>query len=558
MDLQEFEDTSFDLDSLETEPRLGRRQFLIAGLATGAAATALPNYAAIARKRRIPIAKSGTFPLGVASGFPYPKGTILWTKLGGHGHTARLKLQVAKDRHFKNVVLEKTVTARKERDLTARTRVRGLQPAHEYFYRFHTKDKGSPVGRFRTAPPHDSSAPLRIAFLSCQSFEAGFYNAHAAIAKEDVDLVLHLGDYIYESHYYDGFRKDTSGFNHDGNVEFLPEYRQKYNLYKSDPDLQAMHAAHNFVSVWDDHEVEDNYADGLASSHDQPGLTNNGLPRRIPIQERRTNAYRAYFNYMPRLRFDGDRDRIYEHVRIGKLVDLILTDERQYRDQQPCDDGQLVDCPDQQNPNRTMLGAKQKAWFKQTLAGSPQTWKLWANEVMLMGFQSGPQNGANNDQWDGYAAERKELLEFVLANGSRTSCLSPGTSITSSPARPPRMEATRGRRSAGSSSAVPRTRRDCLRQRVSPRARSRRWSAPWTTTSATWISTTGAIPSSRSPQPRWPVSSRRSRFRAGTGARHRAWRSSCCRAARPLRSRFRRGRVNASRRRLIRSRRERD
>jgi len=417
MDLQEFEDTSFDLDSLETEPRLGRRQFLIAGLATGAAATALPNYAAIARKRRIPIAKSGTFPLGVASGFPYPKGTILWTKLGGHGHTARLKLQVAKDRHFKNVVLEKTVTARKERDLTARTRVRGLQPAHEYFYRFHTKDKGSPVGRFRTAPPHDSSAPLRIAFLSCQSFEAGFYNAHAAIAKEDVDLVLHLGDYIYESHYYDGFRKDTSGFNHDGNVEFLPEYRQKYNLYKSDPDLQAMHAAHNFVSVWDDHEVEDNYADGLASSHDQPGLTNNGLPRRISIQERRTNAYRAYFNYMPRLRFDGDRDRIYEHVRIGKLVDLILTDERQYRDQQPCDDGQLVDCPDQQNPNRTMLGAKQKAWFKQTLAGSPQTWKLWANEVMLMGFQSGPQNGANNDQWDGYAAERKELLEFVLANG---------------------------------------------------------------------------------------------------------------------------------------------
>ena len=177
-----------------------------------------------------------------------------------------------------------------------------------------------------------------------------------------------------------------------------------------------MHAAHNFVSVWDDHEVEDNYADGLASSHAQPGLTNNGLPRRVSIQERRANGYQAFFNYMPRLRWDGDRDRIYEHVRIGKLVDLILTDERQYRDQQPCDDAQLVPCPDQQNPNRTMLGAKQKAWFKQTLAGSPQAWKLWANEVMLMGFQNGPQNGANNDQWDGYAAERKELLDFALAN----------------------------------------------------------------------------------------------------------------------------------------------
>ncbi len=417
MDVQEFEDARFDLESLDTEPRLGRRQFLIAGLATGAAVTALPNYAAIARKRRIPVAKSGTFPLGVASGFPYPKGTILWTKLGQAKRTSRLDLQIAKDRHFRNVVLEKTVTARKERDFTARTRVRGLQPAHEYFYRFHTKDKGSPVGRFRTAPPRDSNQPLRIAFLSCQSFEAGFYNAHAAIAKErDLDLVLHLGDYIYESHYYDGPRPDTTGFNHDGNVEYLPEYRQKYNLYKSDRDLQAMHAAYNFVAVWDDHEVEDNYADGLASSNAQPGFTNNGHPRRVSIQERRANAYQAYFNYMPRIRFDGERDRVYEHLRIGKLVDLIVTDERQYRDQQPCNDAQLVLCPDQQNPNRTMLGIQQKSWFKQTLASSPQTWKLWANEVMLMGFQQAPQNGANNDQWDGYAHERRELLEFVLAN----------------------------------------------------------------------------------------------------------------------------------------------
>jgi alkaline phosphatase D len=417
MDLQEFEDSRFELESLDAEPRLGRRQFLIAGLATGAAVTALPNYAAIARNRRIPVAKSGTFPLGVASGFPYPRGTILWTKLDGGKHTSRLKLQVAKDRHFRNVVLEKTVTARKERDFTARTRVRGLDPAHEYFYRFHTKDKGSPVGQFRTAPPRDSNKPVRIAFLSCQSYEAGFYNAHAAIAKEpDIDFVLHLGDYIYESHYYPGPRADTTGFNHDGNVEFLAEYRQKYNLYKRDPDLQAMHSAHNFVSVWDDHEVEDNYADGLASSHAQPGFTNNGHPRRVSIEERRANAYRAYFNYMPRIRFDGDRDRIYEHARFGRLVDLIITDERQYRDQQPCNDAQLVTCPDQQNPNRTMLGIQQKSWFKQTLASSPQTWKLWANEVMLMGFQQAPQNGANNDQWDGYAAERRDLLEFVLDN----------------------------------------------------------------------------------------------------------------------------------------------
>jgi alkaline phosphatase D len=420
MDRDAFEDARLDLDSLEAEPRLGRRQFLIAGLATGAALTALPNYAAIARRRRIPVAKQGTFPLGVASGFPYPKGTILWTQVGGLKRTSRLTLQVAKDRQFKNLVLERSVTARKERDFTVRARVRHLKPGRKYFYRFHTKDDGSPVGRFRTAPPRDSRQPIRIAFLSCQNWEAGFYNAHAAIAKErDIDLVLHLGDYIYESHYYDGPRRDTSGFNGDGNVESLAEYRQKYRLYKSDPDLRAMHAAHNFVAVWDDHEVEDNYADGLASSHAQPGQTNDGHPRRIPIAGRRANAYRAYFDYMPRIRFDGDRDRIYEHLRIGRLVDLILTDERQYRDQQPCNDAVLTPCPDEQNPNRTMLGAKQKEWFKQTLAGSPQTWKLWANEVMVMGLQSSPQVGVNNDQWDGYAAERRELLNHVLARDVR-------------------------------------------------------------------------------------------------------------------------------------------
>jgi alkaline phosphatase D len=420
MDLERFEDSSFDLESLASEPRFGRRQFLIAGLATGVAATALPNYAAIARKRRVPLAKSGTFPLGVASGFPYPNGTVLWTRLGDLGRTSRLNVQVAKDRHFKNVVAERTLTARKELDFTARARIRHLKPGREYFYRFHTKDKGSPVGRFRTAPPHDSNQPLKLAFISCQNYGAGFYNAHAAIAKErDVDLVLHLGDYIYESQTYTGPRVDTTGFNHDGFAEFLPEYQQKYRLYKSDPDLKAMHAAHNFVSVWDDHEVEDNYADDQPSSHAQPGMTNDGHPRRVTIQQRRANGYQAYFTYTPRIRFDGDRDRIYEHLRLGRLIDLVLTDERQYRSQQPCNDVQLSPCADEQNPNRTMLGAGQKAWFKQTLAGSRQTWKLWANEVMLAGLQSGPQMGVNNDQWDGYAAERRELLEFVLANGVR-------------------------------------------------------------------------------------------------------------------------------------------
>ena len=201
MDRDSIEEVRLDLDELEGSPRLGRRAFLIGGLATGAALSAPINYAAMARSKRIPLAKQVKFPQGVASGFPYPKGTILWTRAEGLKKTARLKLEVAKDRHFKNIVLEKTVTARSDRDFTARTRIGGLKPAREYFYRFFTEHSHSPVGRFRTGPPADSKQPLRIAFYSCQEYQPGFFNAQGAMAKEDVDLVVCLGDYIYESDY---------------------------------------------------------------------------------------------------------------------------------------------------------------------------------------------------------------------------------------------------------------------------------------------------------------------------------------------------------------------
>jgi len=418
MDLETFEDSRADLESLDDSHRLGRRSFLIGALATGAALAAPVNYAALARKRRFPLAKHVKFPQGIAAGFPYPRGTILWTRVSGIKRSARLKLAVARDRHFKNVVLEKSVTAHRDRDFSARTRVKGLKPDHEYFYRFFTEHSHSPVGRFRTGPPRDSKRPLRIAFYSCQQYQHGFYNAQAAIANEpDIDLVLCLGDYIYESRYESGVRADNTGINHDGHVETLQEYWQKYRLYKSDPDLRAMHAAHNFLCVWDDHEVEDNYADGNPSSHAQPGTTNDGYPRRVPFLEREQNGYRARFNNMPVLRFEGDRNRIYDDFRLGSLVDLLITDQRQYRDQQPCNDQIIAPCPDEDG-DRTMLGTKQKAWFKSALQGAGGTWKLWGSEVMLMGLGTapGPNHGVINDGWDGYQKERKELLDFILDN----------------------------------------------------------------------------------------------------------------------------------------------
>jgi alkaline phosphatase D len=418
MDLQEFQDARPDLESVEGSQRLGRRSFLIGALATGAAVAAPVNYAAIARKGRIPAAKHAKFDAGIASGFPRPRGIELWTRLGEIHRTSKLSVVVAKDSKFKNVVLEKDVTARQDRDFTARTFVKGLKPDHQYFYRFVTKDSKSRVGRFKTAPPLNSNKPIRIAFYSCQHYEAGFYNAQRAIANEkDLDLVLCLGDYIYEYGGGNGVRVDRSGNNHDGDTQLLDEYWSKYRLYKADKDLQAMHEAHPFLSVWDDHEVEDNYADGQPSSHqNDPTKTQlQNYPRRVPFGQRELNGHQAFFNYMPRSRFKGDRDRVYEEYRLGKLVDILMTDERQYRDRQPCNDAQLQGCPEADDP-RTMLGPRQLEWFKSRLVGAPTTWKVWATELMVMATRLAPGVPAQVDSWDGYGYERKQILDHILDN----------------------------------------------------------------------------------------------------------------------------------------------
>jgi alkaline phosphatase D len=415
----DFESNAVDLESLDGSHRLGRRTFLIGALATGAAASAPLNYAARARARAVPFAKDGGFNLGVASGFPRPRAITLWTRLNGAKGNERLRLLVAKDRKFANVVEEKNVIARADRDHTAKTTVKGLDPSEEYFYRFVTKNSGSPIGHFRTAPPKNSNQPIKIVFYSCQNFQTGYFNVQRAIAKEkDVDVVVCLGDYVYESSQYEDIkiRDEATGRNKDGVAEFIDEYREKWRLYKSDPDLRAMHAAHPFVSVWDDHEVENNNAGAQESPATTPGQTNDGHPRRMPYLERRANGYKAFFNYNARTRFKGERDRIYEHFRLGKLVDLVLTDERQYREIQPCDDGTVTTCAEVPNP-RHLLGPAQKAWWKQAMQQSGARWKVWGNQVMLMNFAITATDDAIMDEWDGYTAERAELMNHLTGNG---------------------------------------------------------------------------------------------------------------------------------------------
>jgi alkaline phosphatase D len=401
---------------LDAGRRLRRREFLIAGAGAGLAVASPINYSALARARRMPVDKAGEFAYGVSSGMPSTNAITLWTRLKGIDRSSKLKLEVATDSGFKHVVEHKNVTAEAARDFTVHAHVGGLKPGHEYHYRFETKSKHSRVGRFRTLPPNDSNQKLKIGFYSCQSYEAGYYTAHAALAKEhDLDFVLILGDYIYEHHYYDGpaARMDKTGKNKDGDVQSLAEYRQKYRFYQSDKHLQDLHAAYPFITMWDDHEVEDNYAGkkpDSASTDPQHFENNNEYARRVPFKARRKHGYQAFFEAMPRLQKHGDPTRLYGSIRLGKMAELYITDERQYRDQQPCDDAQLTACPDNQTPGRTFLGSKQKSWVKKAVPASNARWNLFASETMMMALDSSPGQHANQDQWDGYSAEREEIL----------------------------------------------------------------------------------------------------------------------------------------------------
>jgi alkaline phosphatase D len=410
-------------DLTENGNRLRRREFLLASAASGLALAGPVNYAALARSRTVPVATGGKFAYGVASGFPMPNAIVLWTRVAQLDRSAKVSLEVATDQHFRHVIRSQQVLADAQRDFTVHAPITGLKPAHEYFYRFQTKHSHSRIGTFRTLPPANSHQPVKIGFYSCSSYEAGYYTALLGLAKEkDLDFVMCLGDYIYEHHYYSGpaARADTTGTNKDGDVQSLAEYRQKYRFYQTDPNLQAMHAAYPFVTIWDDHEVEDNYAGDLPDSASTSPATlenNNKYARRVPFAQRRKNAYKAYFEAMPRIPRKGDPNRIYGSFRIGNMAELFLTDERQYRDQQPCNDVQLAACPSDLLPGSTFLGSVQKNWIKSALPKSKARWKLFASETMMMSLDATKGVHANQDQWDGYSAERAEILGHFHSKG---------------------------------------------------------------------------------------------------------------------------------------------
>jgi alkaline phosphatase D len=391
---------------------ISRRRF-VAGAGMGAGALILGGVpvGAGAGRKRVPFARGGNFAQGVAAGEPGTRGMTLWTRLEGIRADRRITVEVARDDDFRRVVFRRNVIARASEDGTVKMRVqRGLKPGERYFYRFETRTTDSRVGTFDTLRPADSNEPVRIAFFSCQDYQAGYYGAHDAIAREDVDLVVCLGDYIYEKNFYDGPRKDTTGANGDGEVMTLGEYRSKYRLYRDDADLQSMHAAHPFIGIWDDHEVEDNYAG------DRPGDA-AGDRRDVAFKRRQFNGYRAYFEYMPFRRPVRKDTPNYRTIPLGSAAELFLLDERQYRDDQPCDDQFFVPCPEAEAPGRTLLGEGQKEWLKAGLEKSGAAWKLIGNQLMIMSLDSAPGAPINKDQWDGYGAERREILQHVADRG---------------------------------------------------------------------------------------------------------------------------------------------
>jgi alkaline phosphatase D len=397
-----------------------RRQFVVR--AGTAAATAILSPSALAAglgsARPAALARGGRFSEGVMSGEPTPSAITLWTRLADAEGKVSLDLEVATDKSFRHVVAHKRLPTSAAVNHNVKTRITGLKAHEQYYYRFATATKDGPVGRFRTALPPDSLQPVRFAFWSCQDYTHGYYNAHEAMAREDLDFVICLGDYIYDETYHTvkdgtGVRDDKvgraqqasgqAGVDYVRAAETLDQYREKYSLYRSDESLRKVQARFPTVMLWDDHEVQDNYAGGAPDG----GLP----PEHHYSKKRQAAAYKAFFEAMP---YSPPKpDRIYRRLAFGRTVDLIVMDQRQYRANQPCDDATGVPaCADYDQP-RDLLGRTQMNWVKSQLSASKAAWKVMANEVTIMPTRVLGGAFFGFDSWDGYPQEREELLAHI-------------------------------------------------------------------------------------------------------------------------------------------------
>lgn len=405
-----------------------RRQFLARVLAC-ASPLALPRSA-----WSQPRLATSPFGLGVASGSPATDSVVLWTRLvqdAAQGEALPLatpvtvRWEVAADEGFARMVRTGQSTALPELGHAVHAEVQGLEPDRPYFYRFMLGGTGqdwvSPTGRTRTLPWVDAPlARLRLAYASCQRWEHGYYSAWRHLVADQPDHVLFLGDYIYEYPTAGRAVRVPPG----GWVTTLEQYRQRYAVHKSDPDLQSAHAACPWWVTWDDHEVHNDYA-GLMPGDSGPPVAD--------FAARRAAAYQVFYEHMP-LRASvlqralqglstGAEMRIYGSARFGQLATLHLLDTRQYRDAQVCSrDGKpgssTVDptqCAVWDDPRRSLLGTAQEEWLRQSLGKTDTAWNLLGQQTLLgpRDFRPGPGRLLWNDGWDGYSAARSRLVQSL-------------------------------------------------------------------------------------------------------------------------------------------------
>ncbi len=357
---------------------------------------------------------------GVASGDPTETAVIIWTRVtpeAGQSGPIEVKWYMATDVDtaygvLRNIIQQGTVTTDEERDYTVKIDVQGLAPGKTYYYGFQSGNAYSLIGRTRTVSVGEVTH-LRFAVVSCSNYEAGYFNAYMGIGqRNDLDAVIHLGDYIYE------YGRGTYGNNLPNRKNFpdkeiltLADYRTRYSLYRLDPGLRRAHQQHAFITVWDDHESSnDAYKDGAQNHQENEGSW----------EVRKAISKRVYAEWMP---IRGDAQSIYRSIRYGNLAELIMLDTRLEGREKQIND---VTNPALYSPTRTLLGSAQKAWFLDKLKTSTARWKVIGNQVIFSEFNvgwaasalPGGQTPAQLesqflDIWDGYPVERDQILDTI-------------------------------------------------------------------------------------------------------------------------------------------------